>query len=438
MYVREYEALGQTESTFDIDRAVKRRGRRRHPGTLPSFRDFWARMKAALATARAAPKIGAYSTDFVRVPSSQVPTASMYPLGAPQEALQFNELAYNQSLPLRTHGPAKWGPVIIRVAGRINLHGSIRYGKPTTKITLSQGEQGKLKGDFENNVYSSFGTIKFKGSIEPGKLSKAGVEIGTELFTFEVAANADLSKPFQLTFKPQTPIKTELKFGEWTFKGKIQPSFEIYIIPDPRLVAALARGGVSVARAVTRVLARGLLFGAGEAGAVTTLGAVAAGAGIAAGAIAWLGLTLYMIGKAHREGRGLAVGYKFSGGYATMLAALTSRFLVFEDTPAGRQRLWDLLSLDWKTEFEEQGKLYVEKKDSAALDRIPRTGEAAVLQDWYLFTQLYGPKAWGPLAQEHRRKYGQVGSPREEAYRNILERQVKEGKPIGIPLVPTQ
>lgn len=71
-----------------------------------------------------------------------------------------------------------------------------------------------------------------------------------------------------------------------------------------------------------------------------------------------------------------------------------------------------------------------------ALDQLYEIGKAAIIQDWYKFTLVYGAEAGPLLAISHRQKYGHDLETRRQAYLRILDAQVKEEGGTGILLVP--
>jgi hypothetical protein len=344
--------------------------------------------------------------------------------------LEVPKLQVQKSLPLPTFGPKSFGPVLITVSGRIRLAGSVRHGNPQTVAAFSKGDR---EADFEAKVASKFGDISLTGSVQPGKLSKMGIKLGTELLEIEFAAQADFTQPFRVSVKPKKTLRGEFNFGDWTFEGTIVPILYIGFTLDPKYVGVVARGTINAARAIT-VVGRGLFF-AGELGVVTAVGAAAIGASIAIAGIAWIGFTLYMIGQAHRDARVLRMGREFNNGFVATLVQLTSGRALFPDTPQGHKQLWDWITHDWMADFESYGKRWVEKEDKNALGEIRHLGEVAVFQDFWLFMDLYGAAEWKKLAEHHRKTYGSDYDRRNKYYW-ILERQLRGGKPVGIPLVP--
>jgi hypothetical protein len=334
---------------------------------------------------------------------------------------------------LPTYGPAPVGPVIITITGRLVFRGSIQHGNPQTTVKLSQGEQ---KADFEAKVYQRVGQISLTASIEPGQTSRIGVKFGSESVDIELSASIDFTKLFRLSVTPKTPLQGKYTFGDWTFEGKIVPILDIYVTPRPGAVIAAAKALGRAARAVIAV-GRGLFF-AGELAVGTTFGAVAIGAAIVVGGVVWIGLCLYLIGKAHQDGRALALGFTFNSGYASMLARLTSGEPVFEDSPKGQRQYWYKLTYDWRGALEIYRPRWVVNEDRKALGQISSLGEIAALQDVALFLQLYGPEAWKRLSAHHRTKYPKETGFRRERYHEIMNRQTRKGGPVGIPLEPVQ
>ncbi|MGH9194199.1 MAG: hypothetical protein ACRD1T_00485, partial [Acidimicrobiia bacterium] len=352
-----------------------------------------------------------------------------------QAEVQVPKLQVQKSFPLPSFGPTPVGPVLVVITGRITVRGSLKHGNPQSVVSLSVGEQ---KADFEAKVYQSLGGISLTGGVEPGKASKIGVKFGTDLVEIEFAAKADITKPFLVSLKPKRTLEGDFKFEEWTFEGKILPTLEVYFAPNPAWPGwgAVAKGTVDVTRAIT-VVSRGLVF-AGELGVATTVGAVAIGVSIALAGIAWIGLGLYLIGKAHRDGRALALGFTFNRGYASTLARLTSGIALYPDTPGGQQKYWYRLTYDWRGTLEVYRARWLDNEDRNALGKVSELGSIAALQDMALFLQIYGPGKWKELAADHRQKYGQAEGFRAEKYQNIMNRQLRAGKTVGIPLVPVR
>ena len=326
-----------------------------------------------------------------------------------------------------------FGPVLLSVAPRITLKGSASLGKPQTTIAVTPGQ---AKAEFEAAVATSFGKVSVTGAVEPGKPSKVGIKVGTEIVEIEFAAQVSLTEPVVVTVKPKLPLQRTVTFGDWTFEGTVEINIAIPIAPNPTWPgwAHVARGTVSATRGIIAV-ARGLFF-AGELGVATTLGAVALGTSLAAGGIAWVGLSLYLIGRANLDARARRMGYEFCNGYGEMLANLTSGQPVVPDTAAGRQIYWDWITTDWRGDYEEQRVLWMEKEDKNALFRIRETGRLAAVQDMELFFRLYGPQRWRDVIARHKAQYAQADGFRKQAYLKILYAQMKAGKPIGIPLAP--
>jgi hypothetical protein len=341
------------------------------------------------------------------------------------------KLQIQKSLPLPTYGPAPVGPVIITITGRITLQGSIQHRDPKTTVKFSLGEQ---KADFEVKVYESMGQLSLTGGIEPGKTSSVGIKFGTEIVDIELGATLDFTKPFKMSVTPKGPISGTFKYGEWTFTGKVVPKLEVFITPQPGAIIAAARSAASAVRAVVAI-GRGLFF-AGELAVATAFGAVALGASIVVGGVIAISLGLYLIGKAHEDGRALALGFTFNSGYASMLAQLTDVRAVLADSAAGQRKYWNRLTYDWPRALEVYRQRWVQNQDRQALGKISELGEIAALQDFALFLQLYGPEKWKQLAASHREKYHKAPGFRKEKYHEIMNRQLRDGKPVGIPLEP--
>jgi hypothetical protein len=349
-------------------------------------------------------------------------------------AIQVPATKYSKEFSLfpENYRPKKsFGPVEVSLDGKIKLEGSLRLGEPSTEVGFSA--EG---ASIEAKVRQSFGEVKFTGDIEPGKVSKVGIGIGTEIVDIEFAANADLEKPFQLNFE-KSIADTELHFGEWTFKGEVKLGLEVNFAPNllwPGWVAIAketAARSIQAGRTVIAV-ARGAFF-AGEVGTVTTLGAVLIAAGVATLAIAWVGFGLYETTKALREGQNEAIGYAFSNGYASILAQLTSNRLEGYD----EKSISRLLALDWKRVFQEEGERYHQTgpESANALPAIEEAGKAAILQDIDTYMKTYGYDAWRRFSQDQQARVAQREDERKHIYLDTLYKQVRQGeKRIGINL----
>jgi hypothetical protein len=398
----------------------------RKRGGVPNLDAAWKRYRVASTTASAGARKAARTAEL-----------ELESWGSAGETLERDftlpKLQIQKSFLLPTYGPIVAGPVLITVTGRIGVRGTIALGNPSAVMRLSPGEQ---KVDFEGKLNSSLGELSLTGGIEPGKGSTIGVKLGTQYVEFKFEAGFDFTKPLTLSATPKTPFEGKVKVGDWSFEGKVVPTLMIVIAPNPAWPgwAAVARG---VGQTASRVVAigRGLFF-AGEIGVATTFGAVAIGVTIAVGALLWVGFCLYMIGQANRDGRALAVGFAFNKGYADTLARLTSDIALFPDNEKGRSNYLYKLSYDWKGAYDYWAPRWIDGNDRDATYHIRLLGEIAAMQDQALFLQLYGGEQWPTVKFDHRKKYGEAESVRAEKYRQIMNRQLRDGKPIGIPLTP--
>jgi len=394
----------------------------RKRGGVPNLDAAWKRFRVASTSASA----GARKAEL-----------EMENWGSAGETLERDftlpKLQIQKSFLLPTYGPIVAGPVLITVSGRIGVRGTIALGNSSAVMRLSPGEQ---KVDFEGKFNSSLGDFSLTGGIEPGKGSTIGVKLGTQHVEFKFEAGFDFSKPLSLSATPKTPFEGKLKFGDWSFEGKVIPTLVIGIAPNPAWPgwAAVARSaGQTAARVIA--IGRGLFF-AGEIGVATTFGAVAIGVTIAVGAILWIGFCLYMIGQANRDGRALAVGFAFNSGYADTLARATSDIALFPDDANGRRQYLHKLEYDWKSAYDYWAPRWIDGNDRNATYHIRLLGEIAAMQDQALFLQLYGGEQWPAIKLEHRKKYGEAEGFRAQKYKEIMNRQLRDGKPIGIPLTP--
>jgi hypothetical protein len=320
------------------------------------------------------------------------------------------------------------GPVSVGFGAKLKFDGTVRYGRPTTAVALTPG---KAEVEFEKEVETEYGKVKFKGTVEPGKLSKLGISVGTESFEVEFEASPDLKVKVEF---PVASKEVHTGFGNLFFDGKMEAVFEVIVSPNPLWPgwATVARGAAQAGRTVVSA-ARGLLY-AGEAGTATTGAAVATAALIAAAYIAWVGYGLYQIGKAHEKGRTLAIGYAFSNGYAKMLANMTS------DAPAlrGAGEFGTYYDMDWKGIFEEQSRAYISQRSIGeaiyAAEQVEKAGGAAIFQDGVAFLVTYGPDAWKGVRAHHQAVYGRGTEERRQRYLTILYQQVRNGGTLGIPI----
>ncbi len=136
---------------------------------------------------------------------------------------------------------------------------------------------------------------------------------------------------------------------------------------------------------------------------------------------------LFQAGEALLTGRGQAVSYKFSNGYAAMLANLTS-------TDPDLSGYGTLKNLDWKGYLYRYGTLYVEggTKANDALSAVEQLGQAAILQEVLKYGNMKGGDAWIDAKHLHRRKYGLDDETRRLRYLDILYQQVKDGRTLGV------
>jgi len=345
----------------------------------------------------------------------------------------------------------KWeaGAVIISANLKGKLKGSAQYASPTTKITFTYGE---ARADFEKKFQTSFGQMKLKGRVEPGKFSQIALGVGpSDWLELEFAVKTDLTKVAQVVAK--VPVaEGKFRFEEWTFKGRIEAALEINFGPNPKWIAEMAAtsgGGQAAVRwlADAATFVRGL-FIVEELGTVTTLGVVVTGVGVGLlAAAATLG-GLYLIGKATEEGWALGAGYAFGEGYANMFALLTDSQPVGghlgDPTPILLNAYRYLLGRDWRRQLEENRDAYVEarrqgndQKASELLSELKEIGRAAAFQGWQNFMTLYSWEEWKRFARVHREKFGESMQQRAEHYFWVLYRQIKDqAAELGIPMFP--
>jgi hypothetical protein len=337
-----------------------------------------------------------------------------------------------EHLPIK---PILLGPVKIRIEGAISLSGSARYRKAKSTITFSGDEHGAGKAEvaFTQELEDCFiKEVKLKGEIEPGKLSSVAMEFGTEYFNFEFGANANLRKPFHLKFEKKL-LHKKVELLETEFEGEIAIGIvfcftanEIWWAKQAAKTAAARTAATEAGEAVTAEATGGLLAG--------TAGAVVVAAAVAAAFVAWIGFGLYMINKAHRDGREEAVGNAFSTGYARMLAAATSAGPAVQ----GSAEFNRLLDLDWKYVLAEEGKIYVESTGAFGANLIAHiedAGAAAVFQDVMEYLRQRGPESWEQVRKYHQATYGASQMTRRHRYFWILYEQMKHGGMVGIDLM---
>jgi outer membrane protein OmpA-like peptidoglycan-associated protein len=364
-------------------------------------------------------------------PAGQVPAKAPKSQPGPTPTGLIDAIEFKKNIKIPGTARKKVGVLLVTVEGKITLQGKIGLRDAGKTLKLTPDEK---KVAFEAAFQSDLGRLKIEGEVQDGKPSqiKLGLDV-TEWLTIDFAANSDFTKPFQLDIKNK-PVDVTLPVGDWTFRGRVYVTLSLYFGPDPKVAASLAaRGGRAILRVVARggAAAHGLLFT--ELGAVTTVGAVTIGVGVVVAGVVWLGFVLYQIGEAHKEGRWLAAGSQFAWGYGHMLMQLTAYETVInqpmKDTVARR------LSIDWKREFKEKVKQWIDDENKAALDRIYYLGEAAAANDYNMYVKVYGEKQWTKLTATHRHKYGEDFQARENRYNRIVYNQVKEREStFGVPL----
>ncbi len=320
-------------------------------------------------------------------------------------------------------------PALVGLALEAEIKGKVGPKGASAKLAF----KGKSY-EVEKMVQTALGKVKFKMEVEPGKTSKLGIEFeATHVpLVVEIDANMDWSKPFSFKFKtPEVGVKEFAISQELCFSGVIQLSGTLNFAPNPlwpgwpaSFAAARPPGLAFVQKAqFLRV------FYGSQISAISNFVTVAA---LPVLAITWIGFGLYQIGKAGREGRHLAVGLKFSLGYAGMLIDLTSD----PSSYAIPRVKADLKTMDWKGNLASQSRLYVEGGAGAefALNGIEDAGRAAIFQDVSRYVVTHGAEAWERIRRNHLSKYGQSPILRLGRYLTILHRQVKEGSAtIGIP-----
>ena len=325
-------------------------------------------------------------------------------------------------------------PVLVGFAVEAEVKGKVGPKGASAKVSLKMDSKGKFSYEAEKMVKTALGKVKFKVEVEPGKASKLGIEFeatGVPLVV-EIDANMDISKPFSFKFKtPETGVR-DLPVGEEMYlTGLVQFSGSINFAPNPAwpgwpaAFAAARQAGLALVQKAQFLR----VFYGGQISAISNFATVAA---LPVLAITWIGFGLYQIGKAGREGRHLAVGYKFSSGYARMLVELTSDPFSY----AIRNVDEHLKTLDWKGIVASHTRLYVEGGNGAefALDDIEDAGAAAIFQDISRYVAMHGAEAWERIRRNHLIKYGQSPILRKDRYLNVLHRQVKEGSAtLGIP-----
>lgn len=356
------------------------------------------------------------------------------------------EIRKDFNLPRTTPvAPSPASPVKIGFGGRLSVKGTATPPVTNSKVTASN-QDGRLQVDVEQSFQTEFGVVKFKEQIQPGQVSKIGIEIGRTGIpvTVEFAANADYSRPISIVVKWPNAIRLDsakLKvagFGigeDWTFSGALDPQVEINFVMNElwpgwtnllRLMAQQARsaaqGGVTAIRAV---------YFAGELGTISTAGVAATASGVALVGIAWVAAGLYACGKALTEGRGEAVLYAFSNGYARMLADMTS-----DNIKVVREAAAPLLAIDWKSQLAARGRDFANGTSSELGESVERLGRAAILQDIDRFIRDRGPTGWTAVSKKHQAAYGAQGEARRNRYLNILYQQVEARAPnLGIRLL---
>ena len=354
-------------------------------------------------------------------------------------ALPDEEFKYEFELPKTKPVGPTYSPVLVSLSGKIVAKGTLKVDGSHSKIS---GSLNKGKADFEVRFKEKFGEVKFKAGIKPGELSKLGLEWTPNKIpiSIEFAANADLSKPFSVSVKWKNAISLpDFRVTEHeTFSGTIEPQIDFNFSPNPawpgwRVAAqAAAQGGRAALQAGANAV-RGI-FIAEEAGTLTAVGAATLVVGVAAAFIGWVAFGLYEIGKAHHDGRVLAIKYAFASGYASELADLTS------DSPStGTARAQQLLEIDWEASFRLYLDVYGEHNPGGITfpgEHVNTCGRAAIAQDVVEFVEKNGMPAWDAIRKKHQKLYGASFSYRRDAYFRMLMLQIHSGASrIGIPIL---
>lgn len=349
------------------------------------------------------------------------------------------ELKWEIQLPERKIPVPPTSPVLVSISGKITAKGTVRVDGSHSKISAALN---KPKVDIELKFQDKLGDFKFKGGLEPGKLSKLGLEWTTQNIpiSIEFAANANLAKLISVSGKWKNPIPlANFPLSEHeTFIGTIEPQLDFNFSPNPawpgwRAAAQAAAQGTRAAFQAGANAVRGI-FIAEEAGTLTAVGTACVAVAIAAAIVGWVIFGFYELDQGHRSGRALSIKYGFAGGYASALADLTS------DSPSmNRAEVARLLEIDWEESLKLFVNVYVNESSpgvTVSSDDLKTLGKAAVVQWVDDYLQKNGLPAWNAIRKKHQQRYGANYMQRRDNYSRILMLQIQSGRdPIGISIL---
>ena len=337
------------------------------------------------------------------------------------------EAAANAEKAVSTPAPAAPSTAAALVLPRIA--GNAAAGKGTERF-----DEGAVEQEFKNR----YGSVKVGGSAEPGKAGALQVGFATETYEIGISAHADLRKPFEISF--EIPVhQTQLKFGEWEFKGEIKVAVKISIGPNWAQLAEYAveetwaevTGEAAAAEAGEGITS--VALGTGTEGVVFAAGSAA----LVVGGIAFIGLTLYEAGKAMEEGKKRAIRLEYCNGYAYMLANLTSEHAKSQGALDERPFV-EYLDLNWADTLAHAEKTYVDadspRERSDAQSDARDAGRARALQHAMAYIAERGPETWADVRRKHQEEYGELEMTRREAYIKHLYRAPEDGPPPIVPI----
>lgn len=346
-------------------------------------------------------------------------------------------MAFEREFSLESE-PVTYGPVQVSAACIAKLAGELKYGEGATLKLGGKGTEHFDEGAVEQEFKNRYGSVKVGGSAEPGKAGALQVGFATETYEIGISAHADLRKPFEISF--EIPVhQTQLKFGEWEFKGEIKVAVKISVGPNwAQLIeyaveetVAEATGEAAAAEAGEGITS--VALGTGTEGVVFAAGSAA----LVVGGIAFIGLTLYEAGKATEEGKKRAIRLEYCNGYAYMLANLTSEHAKSQGALDERTFV-EYLDLNWADTLARAEKAYVDadspRERSDAQSDARDAGRARALQQAMAYIAERGAETWADVRRKHQKEYGELEMTRREAYIKHLYRAPEDGPP---PIVPT-
>ena len=330
-------------------------------------------------------------------------------------------------------------PLAVTVEGSVRIKGTIKLERDSGapyQVNVAPGAT-----EVERRLEGAFRDFTLKGGYDAEKGGKITLRWTTAgfPFTFELSAHADITKILSFTIKPRqalTLCRVPLGPG-LVFEGTLEPRLHLNFGPNWkwRGFAAWFRAAIRWGwpRLVDLGHAAKTVFVADELGAVTIVGAVAAGVAVGALCVTAIGGGLYLIGKAHRDGQREGILKSFAAGYADALTDLTSDRPQLK--PAAAR---DLLTVDVPGQLRMMGALpglnvwlLMQAQDQAY-----GVGKAAAVQAVHQAVRQGGDQAWRAIRARLRAVYGASNDQRRHYLVWALIGQVQSrADRIGIPMV---